>query len=118
MARRFNHPEDAKLLGCRIRAARKKQGRTLAALGNEIGVHHAQISRIERGEAATVSRNVIKICKYLNISSDIDNISGESLASLEERIERLVHSYPACEKLLRRFIDSLEEVVRNELGPE
>ncbi len=100
------------LLGRRIMKARKDRGFTLKQVGEQIGVHYTQISRIERGDTARLSKNVQKICKFLSVTVDVD-LSVEPVASLSLRVERLVGEWPECEQLIRSILDGMEEALRS-----
>lgn len=55
------------------------------------GVNQGQISKILNGQAVTVSKNVIKLCKYANINYEISSTfelsnNKELLAAIESAI--------------------------------
>lgn len=110
MAERFNTSNDAKRLGQRLRNARKRKGLTLLVVAAKARVHHGQISRIERGQMATLGKNVQKICKVLGVPASL-GVSEETRSRLGARIDALVHALPASEPAIVRLIDALEELI-------
>lgn len=106
MAQRFNSKLDAQLLGRRLRTARREQGYTLESLACEVGVHHSQISRIERGEVATLNRNVQKICEFLG--EPHDPLVLAAVPTLGQRIDMLLLAAPENEEVLRVLVEALE----------
>lgn len=109
MTQRLNAAE-ALQLGKRIRQARVSKAMTLEALGASARVHHSQVSRIEKGHARLVSKNISKICRFLQISP-FTEISEEQQALLS-RVQRLICASPSTELVLARLVDALEELVR------
>lgn len=106
MAQRFNSKLDAQLLGRRLRAARKARGETLISLAVATGVHHSQISRIERGEVVTLNKNVQKICEFLNETDDPFLLAAAP--TLGQRVDRLLLAAPENEEVLRVLVEALE----------
>lgn len=114
MGQRFNTPEAAQDLGRRIRRARKSKGFTLVSLGLRTQVHHGQISRIERGEMATIGTNVLKICKELGLSPDPGHAPARP-NRLGSRIDALLVALPTAEPALTLMIDALEDLVEQQV---
>jgi transcriptional regulator with XRE-family HTH domain len=97
-----------KLLGSCIKEARLARGMTLKILAAATGVDHSQISRIERGENALVSRNVQKICKFLDVS-DVESMLKEQGGGAAEKLHSIIEEWPHCEKLLCSILDGVRE---------
>lgn len=99
---------NVKLLGSCIKEARLARGMTLKSLAKATGVDHSQISRIERGENALVSRNVQKICKFLDVS-DVESLFQIQGSGAAEKLHSIIEEWPHCEKLLCGILDSVRE---------
>ena len=112
MTKRFNHPEDVKMLGRRLKKARKARGLTLNELSERVQVHYTQISRIERGQASLVGKNMQKICKFLGISATSVN-SPDAVKELPQKVEALIHKWPESASLLLSFVDAIEATLRS-----
>jgi transcriptional regulator with XRE-family HTH domain len=108
----FNSQIDSNLLGRRIMTARRERGLTLKCLGESVGVHYTQISRIERGGATRLSKNVQKICKFLNVAIDVDR-STKAAESLLHKVEQLIGEWPESEQLIRSILDVMEGALRS-----
>jgi transcriptional regulator with XRE-family HTH domain len=110
MAGRFNSPISAAALGRQLRHARLKRQLTLEALTLETGVHHAQISRIERGKFTTYSANVRKLCTFFRIK-DVESrlpTDAVSVESLKRKVDRMLRQSPECAPLLWAVLDAME----------
>lgn len=103
---------DIKLLGAEIKRARKNRGLSLKALGVLAGVHYTQISRMERGVGALLSKNVRKVCDFLHVS--IPSASGDvPCENLAQKVQDLIQAWPESEKLIRAVVDSLEAALKS-----
>ncbi|WP_428700612.1 helix-turn-helix domain-containing protein [Stenotrophomonas rhizophila] len=109
MSQRFNSHSVAAELGVQVRASRLSRRMTLAALAEAVGVHHSQISRVERGGAITFSPNVQKICKFLNIQG-VSSAGVGSRGNLADRVEALRVSIPEGERVLDALLGVLEQI--------
>lgn len=98
---------DAKQVGCRIALARKKRGMTLKGLGFAVGVHHSQISRIERGQVRLIGKNMQKICTFLGVDLMGDN-TAQPAGAFMARAEALFQEWPESEAVLNTLMDALE----------
>lgn len=103
----FNCSMDAKQVGCRIALARKKRGITLKELGFAVGVHHSQISRIERGQVRLIGKNMQKICIFLGLEP-VRESSAEPAVTFIARAEALLQEWPESEAVLNTLMDVLE----------
>ncbi|MCO4095335.1 MAG: helix-turn-helix transcriptional regulator [Acidovorax sp.] len=91
-------------LGHRIRKAREARNLTLSELMRRTGVHHSQLSRIERGQFRLNGKNVRKICKALGIgpgSVDIDFLCARV---------RLTIRTTKAERAMNAFLDAVDGV--------
>lgn len=82
-------------------------------LALETGVHHSQISRIERGESARLSKNVLKICDFLHILTMEDNplaVTGD----IVEKMQALIQEWPQSEKLIYSVLDSMRQAFESQ----
>lgn len=108
MSQKLN-ADTALQLAERIRKERKSRKLTLVQLGAECGVHHSQLSRIEHGQTTRVSKNVDKICTFLQISPGaLDTDAGEPLLS---RVQRLIASSKSSARAIESLVIALEELV-------
>lgn len=107
MRRKFNSPQDASVFGGQIRRARLGKGLTLVELGRAVSVDQSQISRYERGQMISVSKNLQKICKFLQINDDPDRFSMAS-TSLGQKVDELIRLAPECEPAVMKLVDALE----------
>lgn len=98
---------DAKQVGCRIALARKKRGMTLKGLGFAVGVHHSQISRIERGQVRLIGKNMQKICIFLELEPMGDS-TAKPADTFIARAEALLQEWPESEAVLSTLMDALE----------
>ena len=86
------------------------RGQTLESLAAATGVHHAQISRIERGKFSTYSENVQKLCTDLRIDNVANRQSTDavSVQSLKRRLNQMLKKSPECAPLLWAVLDAME----------
>lgn len=110
MADRFNTPDQATRLGQQLKNARVEKALTLSQVASNTGVYHGHISRIERGQMATINNSVRKLCTFLKIPCPLNNGGGER-GLLAARIDALVTAMPASEPAIAHLIDALEELV-------
>lgn len=109
MSQRFNSHSVSAKLGAQVRARRLKRGLTLVSLGSAVGVHHSQISRLEKGRALTFSPNVQKICTYLSID-DPFLAPTSSHQDLTGRVEALRRAIPEAGRVLEAVLGALEQI--------
>lgn len=115
MAPSYRNPDDAVVLGERLRRTRKNSGMTLKELNTATGVSHSQISRIERGQFKGESKNVQILCEFLNIAVDQNSRLSEP-RHLALRLERLALSSPKWMNVVAAFAEALEDA-QNSLPP-
>ena len=65
---RTSYPPAAKALAKRIQDERSRRGLTLQELSNETGIDVAQTSRLCRGQFVRLSKNLAKLCLFLQIN--------------------------------------------------
>jgi transcriptional regulator with XRE-family HTH domain len=106
MARRLD-PAAASLLGATIKAARLERSLTLQSLARECGMHHSQLSRLERGQFTRLSENVQVACSKLHIPAN-EVASNPSVAQLHARIDALVTREPRTVEVLAALLDALD----------
>ena len=86
-------------LGRRIERARRASGLTLEQAAARAGVHHSQLSRIERGQFRLIGNNVRKICRVLGV--DLDGVDHDFLC---ERVRATIRS-PQAARAMNAFLD-------------
>lgn len=107
MTQKFN-TYSAQQLAKYIREKRLSRGMTLIELGSCCGVHHSQLSRIEHGKVVYVSKNMEKICRFLQIS--IEEINHVQDVTLISRVERMISSSTASARAIESLVTALEEL--------
>ncbi|WP_417702341.1 helix-turn-helix domain-containing protein [Pseudomonas sp.] len=102
------HTLSAAQIAKQIREERTARGLSLVKLGVECGVHHSQLSRIEQGKIVRISKNVERICTYLQIA--IYPHSMEPPQHLLSRVERLIASSQTSARAIESLVLALEEL--------
>jgi len=115
MAARINSSLQARMLGERLRTARRSRKLSLKQLGELTGVHHSQISRFEQGEAITFSKNLQKICNELRVGLAMSGTDRS--APLSQRVDALVCAAPTMVEALDAFLTAMEQVVASSPNP-
>lgn len=77
-------------------------------LAAQCGMHHSQISRLERGQFTRLSGNVQIICSYLHIKPHESVAPSASVAQLHARLDVLVGSDPRGAEILTALFDALD----------
>jgi transcriptional regulator with XRE-family HTH domain len=110
MPTNFKSISDAPALGSRIRRARETRGLSLIDIAAEVGVHHSQVSRIERGLFKRPAKNVQKLCKYLNVQPSTPSLKRipPTLKLLQQRLAQSVAGSPHRAHLIEVFLDALD----------
>ena len=57
-------------IGKRIKTARERHGWTQAEVESKCGVCHSWLAQFESDRRAPSARNIVRLCKALNVSSD------------------------------------------------
>ena len=107
MAERFKTPGDAARLGARMRLARKNKGFTLIYVATHTGVNAGQLSKLERGQMATMSKNVLKICTFLRVPVPTEDLPPTRAGSL---VDELVADLPGSEPAIARLVTAIQEM--------
>jgi len=102
------NPIRASKIAQEIKKARALRGLTLNELGGKCGVHHSQLSRMEQGKIVRISKNVAKICTFLQISTEPE--AGDMPGQLIARVERLIASSNASARAIESMVAALEEL--------
>jgi len=72
----IQHPVLARLIGIKLREARKKKGLTQKQVGVMLGVLHPRISQIESGRSIPFTPTLLALCDIYDIElSDIVSLS-------------------------------------------
>ncbi|NRF72272.1 helix-turn-helix transcriptional regulator [Aquincola sp. S2] len=107
MARKIK-PEFAQELGSRLRGARLGLGMTLTQVAAACGGDHTRVSKIERGQFATVNTYVQAICKEVHV--DPDCTDDASPQALHAKLEQLIRRKPSTAPALRAVFDALDRM--------
>jgi transcriptional regulator with XRE-family HTH domain len=108
MAERFKTSDDAARLGAQMRSVRKSKGFTLIHVSKCTGVDAGQLSKLERGQMATASKNVQKVCIFLRIPAATGNLPPTRAGGL---LDELVAGLPGSEPAVARLVAAIQEVV-------
>jgi transcriptional regulator with XRE-family HTH domain len=106
MPANYNRPRDARVLGDILRQARVSACLSLTELQEKSGVHHTQISRIERGQFRRPSTNVQKLCKIFDINWQSPNSQPEDVEALCSRIRGAAKT-PNLVRAMSIFLDAI-----------
>lgn len=77
-------------------------------MGTRANVHHSQVTRCEHGRFKTVSQNVQKLCKELNVKHLKVPKARTDGEGLRARFEALLAEVPASAAVFERLFDVLE----------
>lgn len=108
MAERFKTLEDAVRLGAQMRIARLRGKMTLIRLSKQTGVDAGQISKMERGQMATLSPNVLKICNFLALQATAGDPPSTRAG---RRLDALIAGTPGSEKAAAKLIAAIEDFI-------
>jgi transcriptional regulator with XRE-family HTH domain len=114
MTQKLNE-KSAAYLAFKIREARISRGLTLEKLGLDCKIHHSQLSRFEQGKMLRVSKNLEKICKFLQIQMFPSNRHPRPTEPLLGRIERLITCSASSERAIESLVSALEELTFSSL---
>ena len=95
----------------RIHEKRLECGLTLVDLGSTCNVHHSQLSRIEQGKIVRVSKNIEKICTFLQINPY--SLDKDQDSTLLDRVERVIASSSAGARAIESLVTALEDLTRD-----
>lgn len=102
MAEKFKSTEEIALLAATLKARRTALGLTLKDIEKSQGINCGQLSRFEAGIFKTGSKNLQKLCIFLQIGALSQPASDSTLGA---RLERFARHSPqhraAAEELLR-----------------
>lgn len=101
-------PTQSEVIGARIRAARLRSLLSISEVSRATGVHHSQISRCERGNFKTYSKNVQKLCNFLEIVYPGITEQPRDHNALTGRFEALLKSLPSSVPAFAQLFDLLE----------
>lgn len=107
MARKLDTAQ-AKLLGMQLKLARQRRSLSLKEVAHQCGIHHSQLSRIERGQFKRLSGNVQITCELLHIKPHGSISRNASAAQLHARLDELVSRDPRSAEILTALLDALD----------
>lgn len=96
-------------LGAQLKAARERLGQTLQAVSHHSGVNYTQLSRFERGDFRTRSKNLQKICKILQISIAADVRPEAPHLGLAERAMQIAAQSSRNQRVLEAVLSALDD---------
>lgn len=100
---------EAAVIGARLREARLRAKKGITEIGNTTGVHHSQVSRCERGDFKTISPNVQKLCKAMNVKHPKVPEIWMSQEDLRTRFDALLADLPGSAAAFACLFDVLED---------
>ena len=81
---------------------------SVTELGLKAGVHHSQVTRCEHGGFKTISPNVQKLCKELNVKHPKVPTAWLNQEGLRARFDSLLAEMPASAAAFEKLFDVLE----------
>lgn len=100
---------EAAVIGARLREARLRESMSVKEVGLRANVHHSQVTRCEHGGFKTVSPNVQKVCKVLNVKHAKVPEAWLDEEGLRARFDALLVEVPASAAMFERLFDVLED---------
>lgn len=97
-------------LAKRIKHARKLRNETLISVQKNTGINCGQLSRFESGSFKKLSKNLQKVCVYLQISP-YQYISAPSIGS---RLDNFAKKSPHHMRIAEDLVVLLEEIMINQ----
>ena len=103
---------DFKLIGERIKSARKEKGYTQENISERLGVATVYLSRIETGKAKVSLKRLAEIAQILdkNISEFVTGTKFEEKTYLEKDMSNLLAT---CSKKKQRLIYNVAKIIAN-----
>lgn len=101
-------PTQAKLLGTQLRVARQSRSLSLQQVASQCGMHHSQLSRLERGLFKRMSKNVQFVCIYLHIKFHESMAASADVAQLHARLDALASRDPRSTEIVSALLDVLD----------
>ncbi len=102
----------------RIVAAKEQQGLSNASLASLADVDASQVSRICSGSFATISANVVQICKALGLRVEsvhvAPRLSDAGWARMEASLRSLWDHTPADAERITTLLDDVARLRRNQ----
>ncbi len=89
---------------------------TLVGLSRAVSVDHSQISRYERGEMVSASKNLQKICKYLQIEV-LEHQPLTMAKSWGQQVDELLSQAPFLEPAVCALVAALEGLMTSARNP-
>ena len=101
---------DFKVIGQRIKEARKLKGLSQDKLSEEIDVSPAYISRIERGTSEVSLKRLVQIAKALNCS--VEYLVGGTIPKANNYLNRdLYETLSNCSPSKQRLVYNIAQIV-------
>lgn len=107
MARKLDQTQ-AEFLGTQFRLARQSRALSIQEAASQCGMHHSQLSRLERGQFKRLSGNVQILCSNLHIKPHELMADSTGVAQLHARLDALVGRDPRNAKILAALLDVLD----------
>lgn len=101
---------DYKIIGKRLKEARKEKGLTQNELTKELGMSVAFLSRIEKGNAHINLKRLSQICNILDISEGeiLNGVANESKNYLEKEFQEI---FKLCSKEQKTLIYRIAKTI-------
>lgn len=102
--------KQAKALGAQLRLARQNRSLSIQDLAGKCGIHHSQLSRLERGLFKCMSGNVQIACAYLHIKPHESMAASPDVAQLHARLDALASRDPRNTEIVSALLDVLDSL--------
>lgn len=102
-------PQQAAEIGARLRAARERRGQTLQDISIDSGVNYSQLSRFERGDFRVRSKNLQKICYFLQIPVLLEAGSEALHLELAGRAIRIATQSSKNQRVIEAVLNALDD---------
>lgn len=107
MGEKFKSQDEVRKLAAKLKERRESLGFTLKEIEKLQEINCGQLSRFEAGQFKTRSRNLQKLCDFLQIQDLPMMLVGGSLGS---RIEQFAARSPRHRDVVERFLNVLEQL--------
>jgi transcriptional regulator with XRE-family HTH domain len=101
--------QDAIRIGSLVKAARLRAGKTLQSIAGPADVDYSQLSRIERGDFKSLSKNVQKICIFLDVALETEVADGWSKMEIARRAAQVAIQSSKNQRVLEAVLTALDE---------
>ena len=95
-------------IGRRLRQARLARGISLKQVAGTCGGDHTRVSKIERGQFASLSPYVQRLCNHMHIDPEAPDEASPQ--ALHARLDRLIRKKSGAAAALQAVFDALDRL--------